>query len=316
MNVQESMALALEVQESQIVGAVFANGALSSRIETEIAPDQGDIVPTLSVVLGELMKKAHSDCSSLGVAVSGWFDPVSGIWKASHPQRRWQNLDIKDRISKLFGGDLHLVRLGEAVALAEKKFGRAIGLNDYFSLYLGWDDVFGGQVADAQLDPIIRGPFGHTPVSVGSDDTCACAMRGTLSAMFSVASLLRKYDPSVTDWTSARNMLHAFIRDVGANSDSASSVVKLSAAQLLHAIAGLVSGESYLSHFQIPPTIIVGGVSEQLVQLLVREACEFHKSALPFALETGHLGLDAPLVGAGVATTDATGGLSGRYAIS
>jgi glucokinase len=195
----ERPVLALDLGGTQLRSAlVLTDGRLVARrsVATPRAAAETVLaacVNTLSVTLGQPSAGAAGRPRALGVSAPGPLDPFSGVlldppnldhslWDFPLAARLREALDLPVAIAL----DVH------AAALAEGRFGAAVGLTDYVYLTIS-TGVGGAVVTDGRL---MRGPdgvageLGHLMIDIDGPP-CGCGARGHLEAISSGTGIAR-----------------------------------------------------------------------------------------------------------------------------
>lgn len=246
----------------------------------------------------------------IGLAVDGWLDVNSGIWKTSHPRGLWINIDVVQTLQSRLGAEVRCFRLGDAVAMAEQRFGLGKEVPSFLSLYVSQDDVNGGLVVDGTSEQILRGSLGHLIVDPQATKACRCGVVGSLSAFCSGSGLADLYksslEPNAVPEDSVQELVDALAREGRSGLEPATNVFKVAGQKLAEAVVGLITGRLTLGVFRLPARSVVIGAAFDGVASLLAKYAQVSLASLGFPsvqVEIGALGGNAPLIGAALAAS-------------
>ena len=132
------------------------------------------------------------DVRSIGFAAAGIIDTTRGIITAAPNLPRWQNIYLRDILSKHFGKPVYLVNDASAAALGEHRAGAGRGLDNMLYLTIS-TGIGGGIVVNGELyegSDGAAGEVGHMIVQAGGPQ-CGCGKHGCLETLASGTAIAR-----------------------------------------------------------------------------------------------------------------------------
>ena len=131
--------------------------------------------------------------AALGVATAGWVDPYSGVVVyATQNLAGWTGTDLKKELVKAVGIPVAVENDANALAVAEKAFGRARHAGTFVCITLG-TGVGGGCYTDGRLHRgahFFANGLGHIQLDAAGPP-CTCGQTGCLEAYANAAALMR-----------------------------------------------------------------------------------------------------------------------------
>jgi len=184
-----------------------------TNIKSGIVSDDGELISSsvtatpakegAEAVLRQLKKTARAclaeagkreiTLSAMGVATAGWVDPNSGkVIYASGNLPGWTGTEISHELQSSVGLPIAVINDANALAVAERHFGAARGVDDFLCVTLG-TGVGGGIYLGGRLHQgrnFVANAVGHIQIE---DDglPCACGKRGCLEVYTNAAALAR-----------------------------------------------------------------------------------------------------------------------------
>jgi glucokinase len=191
--------LALDLGGTQLrTAVVLADGRLVARraaatpradAETVLAA----CVAALSVTLQQASAAGAERPRALGISAPGPLDPFAGVLlDPPNLDRSLWNFPLAARLGEALGMPVTIALDVHAAALAEGRFGAAVGLTDY--VYLTISTGVGGAVVTGGR--LMRGPdglageLGHLSIDIDGPP-CGCGARGHLEAIASGTGIAR-----------------------------------------------------------------------------------------------------------------------------
>jgi predicted NBD/HSP70 family sugar kinase/putative N-acetylmannosamine-6-phosphate epimerase len=147
--------------------------------------------------IAELCMRAGGDAgaapAALGIATAGWVDPQSGVVVyATENLPGWTGTDLKKELVDAVHIPVAVENDANALAVAEKAFGRARHANTFVCITLG-TGVGGGCYTHGRLHRgahFFANGLGHIQLDA-SGPLCTCGQRGCLETYTNAAALMR-----------------------------------------------------------------------------------------------------------------------------
>jgi len=183
----EAAIVRLSGREREIVGGV---------VKVDQGKSKREIVARALQCAGEAVRRSgvrERDIRGTGISTPG---PVD--WKAKRigevPNMRWADVNLEEEF-RSFGGALFVEKDADASALAELRFGRGRGTDDFIVLYLGSGTgagiIIGGAIYRGFSGT--AGEIGHQTIAYWRDALeCACGGRGCVEVYASGPTLLEQ----------------------------------------------------------------------------------------------------------------------------
>lgn len=176
-------AIAVDVGGTKLAVALVEPDGRLAWSATEATPGDGDGEHLWSVVEG--MVAAAAAAGRPVVCGAGCGGPMTPGGAAVSPLHipAWRGFPLRDRLARLTGLPTAVDNDAKALALAEGRFGAAVGVRDYISMVVS-TGVGGGIVVDGRLlegRTGNAGHVGHLIVNPGGRP-CRCGARGCLEA--------------------------------------------------------------------------------------------------------------------------------------
>lgn len=179
-------------------GLVSRSGRLllDSRTPTPASAGRDGLLSHLKRVASEVIewsrRSGHSP-SALGVATAGWVNPDTGrVAYATNNLPGWTGTQIAEELTASVGLQVSVENDANALAIAEKHFGAARGMQHFVCLTLG-TGVGGGCYVRGALNRgahFFANAVGHIVIQADGLP-CTCGQRGCLEAYANAAALLR-----------------------------------------------------------------------------------------------------------------------------
>ncbi len=192
-------AIGLDLEpESLVVTGLGLNGEALYR--KALRPETRGITGMEELLVAEA-RKAIGFCSSegrgallgVGAGIAGLVDARTGKVLFCPGLPGWENVDLGDLLHKELGTDIIVDDGVRCMALAEKRYGSARGLDTFLYIYIGLG-VGSGIILDNRIyrgKNGVSGEFGH--ITVREDGPlCSCGNRGCLEAMTSTRAILAR----------------------------------------------------------------------------------------------------------------------------
>ncbi len=179
-------------------GLVTGQGALldSAVRPTPARAGAPALLQSLCEVVEERLKQARQrglEPVGLGLATAGWVDPTSGrVIYASENLPGWTGAEPGRILAEAGGLPVTVINDGNALAVAEHRFGSARGVDDFLCLTLG-TGIGGGIYLGGRLHQgahFMANALGHLCIEPGGRP-CTCGRRGCVEMYANAAALLR-----------------------------------------------------------------------------------------------------------------------------
>ncbi len=169
---------------------------LDSKTPTPASAGREGLLEHLKRVALEILESSHRagySPAALGVATAGWVDPDTGrVAYATDNLPGWTGTQIAEELTASIGLPVSVENDANALAIAEKHFGAARGLQHFVCLTLG-TGVGGGCYVRGTLNRgahFFANAIGHIVIQADGLP-CTCGQRGCLEAYCNAAALLR-----------------------------------------------------------------------------------------------------------------------------
>jgi predicted NBD/HSP70 family sugar kinase len=300
--VESAVVVALEVNVDSLAAALVGFGGSVQRLvrvdrpRTHVTVDA--IVSDLAEVAAPIVAEAESDGSlvGIGLAVAGIVRRSDGLVRMA-PNLGWRDAPLGARLSAALRTRVALAAANEADlgGLAEHRRGAAVGADEV--IYVMGEVGVGGNVIVGGL-PLVgaagyAGEIGHMTVNpVGTP--CGCGSSGCWETEIGERAMLLRAGRSPSG---GRAAIDELIAAAGAGEPEA-------LASLEHVARWLGIGLVSLINVFNPTLVVLGGVFERIHPLIGTELDAVLDRRVPRASRElvrvvgGHLGADAPLLGA------------------
>lgn len=196
--VDPRLALGLDIGGSSVKVGLISFGADDPPVTRATGirplPPDRELGATLDRVMslaGELIAQ-YGAVTSVGVALPGIFDPISGSATVlpNFPSE-WIAIPIRERFEDQLGQRVHLVNDAKAFAFAEARMGAGVGKRAVACVALG-TGVGGGIVIDGELwsGQGTAGELGHITVELAGP-LCGCGNLGCVEAFAGADAIAR-----------------------------------------------------------------------------------------------------------------------------
>ncbi len=200
--------------------------------------------------------------TALGVATAGWVDPLTGrVVYATDNLPGWTGTPIADELQAAIGLPVAVENDANALAIAERHFGRGRDVDDFVCITLG-TGVGGGCYIAGRLNRgahFFANALGHIPIQHGGLP-CTCGRKGCLEVYANAAALLRY---AGQEFATAEDV----IRAANSGENIARRALRTYAAHLGTGIVSIV-------HLLDPSVVVLSGGIAQDNPLLVSELNE------------------------------------------
>jgi N-acetylglucosamine repressor len=180
LNCQFACSIGVKIERRRVLAArVDLGGVITERAESPIEdpPDPGDTLDKIADLIDPLV---NGRILGIGVCVSGFVDPASGINLYS-PILRWENVRILDALSPRFNVSIRVENDVNALALAECWYGAGYNYQHFVCITvgegIGSGVVIGGDVYRGAYGG--AGELGHITIDPNGP-VCRCRERGCL----------------------------------------------------------------------------------------------------------------------------------------
>jgi len=205
--------------------------------------------------------RARGRLIGVGVGVAGVIDAREGTVFYCPSLPGWENIPLAARLQQRLEADILVDDAVRCIALAEKRYGVAVGLNTFLYIYIG-RGVGAGIVLDNRFyrgNGGLAGEFGHITVKE-QGPLCNCGNRGCLEALVSQDAILRSINEmiasgvySVLNQSASRILALQDIEEAAAAGDKLAIMV-------VHKVAESIgTGVADLVNIFDPGVVILGG---------------------------------------------------------
>jgi len=179
-------------------GVVSAAGELVAKGTRDTPAHAGRevLLENLRLAAGEaaaLAREAGIECAALGIATAGWVDARTGrVAYATDNLPGWTGTPIAQELAAASGLPVAVENDANALAVAERHFGLARGIDDFACVTLG-TGVGGGCYVGGRLNRgahFFANALGHIPIEM-EGAACTCGRRGCLEQYANAAALVR-----------------------------------------------------------------------------------------------------------------------------
>lgn len=179
---EPSPTVALDIGGTKLAAAhVDAAGRVSGRRSVP-TPARGGPEPMWQAVCELLDPLARSGHAAIGVGCGGPMEP-GGASVSPLNIPAWREFPLRDRLAERYGSTIAIDNDAKALALAEGRWGAAVGERDYLAMVVstgvGGGIVLNGRLLDGAASN--AGHIGHVIVEPEGRE-CACGGRGCLEA--------------------------------------------------------------------------------------------------------------------------------------
>jgi len=129
----------------------------------------------------------------IGIAMGGHLDPATGISHQYLFAKNWYSVPIRDMVGQKCGLPVFLIKDSNAAALGDACFGKAVGVSDFLSVWMG-SGLGLGIFIDGRNYAGAAGYAGELGHTRGGDSgrLCYCGRRGCLESSCSEAYALER----------------------------------------------------------------------------------------------------------------------------
>ena len=293
------------------IDAVFSDscGNISKRELKETHASEGPNAVIKRIV--DAVKAVSSDnkIAAVGIGAAGIIDVETGLITTSPNLPGWRNIKLKQILERELGVQVFVDNDATVAALAEHKFGIAVGCDHFVCVTLG-TGIGGGIVTNGQIYRGISGgagEIGHMTIDINGP-MCGCGRKGCWEALASGTAIEREAKAKIAEGVKTSIPRYA----KGSDGRISAKAVYLAAqdgdklaGELIERLGFYVGvGLANLINIFNPQLVVIsGGVSRMGEMLLeparktVRERA-FELSAKAARVEVSSLGYDAGPLGA------------------
>ncbi len=285
-------------------GVVSSEGrlALEGACSTPWSAGRDGLLAHLRQVATERLSAARGaglSPSAVGVATAGWVNPQLGrVVYATGNLPGWTGTEIGRELEAALGLPVAVENDANALAVGERRFGSARGVDNFVTITLG-TGVGGGCYIGGRLNRgahFFANALGHIPVEPNGLP-CTCGLRGCLEAYTNAAALLRYAGDA--RFGSAEAVIRASVGgDAGAR-----KAIQTQARHLATGIAAIVQ-------LLDPELIVLSGGLVQANPVLIQELLPALRERLTvwderrLAVRVSELGYHAGVLGAAAVALD------------
>ncbi|WP_316831161.1 ROK family protein [Pedobacter aquatilis] len=204
---------------------------------------------------------AHGDFLGIGLGMPGFTDAVKGInYTFLQPG---DGSTLQEYLTRQLSLPVFIENDSYLVALAELKFGIAMGLKDVLVVNIGWGTGL-GMIINGQLyrgSSGFAGEFSHIPLS-DSNNLCSCGKRGCLEVNTSLKVMAERAEQALAE--GAESSMKTLFRDDSKLAgehflDAAAQYDPLAISILSKSAFDLGKGLATLIHIMNPECIVLSG---------------------------------------------------------
>jgi len=292
LNCEHASCIGIKIERTRVLAArVDLAGAITARAEAPISTPP-DPVQALSTVAGLADRLDEGNLLGIGVCVSGFVEPVSGVNLFS-PILQWEHVDVKAALAS-YAEDVsvHVENDVNALSLAESWYGAGKSFKHFVCVTVG-EGIGSGVVIGGEL---YKGAFGgagelgHITIDPNGP-VCRCRERGCLEVYASDQFLIAEASRL------GFGTLHAITEAARAGSEEGRAAFRQMGVNL-----GI--GTKNLVNLLNPEAIILGGERMEDADLFMEafreEVCRhsFPAEAAQLQIVPATLGSDGFLIGA------------------
>ncbi len=263
-------------------------------------PLAGKLACRIREAVSEAIKTVADPPTAAVAAVDGLLDSSSRVLRRSLPRARWEDVDLAATLEEAVGVASTVVRVGEAGALAERAYGAARGLDDFFYLFVDDTDLHGAVIAHGRLKPVVRGSFGQVVVAADSERRSDAGAKGALAAFSSINGMLE----------TRQGLGGVSPTAIGASIQDLRDAVGVRAVEeggryMAEALMGAADGTIFAGLMALPCDVVLVGSRDQWLrdQLLAGVTMHLKERISPIEVHAAKFGDVAMLLGAGAVGT-------------
>ena len=192
LNCEHASCIGIKIERTRVLAArVDLAGSITERADVPIA-DPPDPDKTLGEVARMARQMTEGNILGLGVCVSGFVDPVSGVNLFS-PILQWENVAVRSILEAKLDLPIHVENDVNALSLAECWYGAGKAYKHFVCVTvgegIGSGVVIGGELYKGAFGG--AGEFGHITIDPNGP-VCRCRERGCLEVYASDQYLLEE----------------------------------------------------------------------------------------------------------------------------
>ncbi len=245
------MAVALDLGGTNLrLGVVEKSGEVIHWTKEHTPGNRESILQSIQTLVGDgldFCASARRDVAGIGISTGGQVDFRRGvIVSATSLIPNWSNVPLREILEGRFNLPVFADNDGNCFAVAEKRFGKGKGLNNFIGLVLG-TGIGGGIYVDGKL---LRGAnnlaaeIGHVSVDANGPE-CSCGGRGCIELFASGSGIARwaSENPLVRHLVDSKGEFTSrFIGEASRAGDpSATAILNAAGERLGVAMAGMVN---------------------------------------------------------------------------
>ena len=320
---RELPTIGIDIGGTKVLGGVVdaAGRVLARRLHPTPGTDVAEVERVIALVVEELAEEVggHHEVAAVGIGAAGFVDTDRSRVRFS-PHLAWRDEPLRDAVQARVGLPVVVDNDANAAALAEVRFGAALGHREVLCLTLG-TGIGGALVLDGRVlrgANGMAGEFGHMQVVPGGH-RCECGNRGCWEQYASGNALVRDARELIR---AASPVAHRLRELVGGDAGLVTGPVVTEAAregdplavELFHDMGGWLGvGLAGMAAAFDPSCVVVGGgVSDAGEILLAPARAAFSRNLVGRGhrrepdIVAAALGGDAGLIGAAAMARPAT----------
>jgi len=252
---------------------------------------------------------SDSEIAAVGIGAAGIIDVKTGLITFSPNLPGWRNIKLKDILERELGVKTFVDNDATVAALAEHKFGIAVGCDHVVYVSVG-TGIGGGIITNGQIYRGIcgsAGEIGHMIIDINGP-LCGCGNKGCWEALASGTALEREAKAKIAE--GVKTSIPKYAKESG-NKITAKGIYLAAqdgdrlAKELIEQLGYYLGvGLANLVNIFNPQLVVIGGGVSRMGEMLLEPArktireCAFELSAKAARVEISSLGYDAGPLGA------------------
>jgi len=308
--------LVVDLGGTKIITAIVSNqGSIIAREYCLTLADKGPqpVINRIFSTIDRLLDAEGTDISrldSISIASAGVIDVSHGIITISPNLPGWNNIPLRDTVSKKYGVKTFLLNDASAAALGEYQFGAGKGIKNLIYLTVS-TGIGGGIIVDGKLYSGVSGSageIGHMIIDVNGPE-CNCGSAGCLEVLASGTAVAREAIRRINNGekSSLTEIMSGKIEDITAAEVEVAAARGDSLAQEIIQQAATYLGIGMVNLVNIfnPEMIIIGGGLAKMGERLLAPARKvvmeraFTLPAGEVSIVPAQLGDNAGIIGGG-----------------
>ena len=275
--------LAIDLGGTKIIAALISNkGQVTAREYHLTLADEGpqSVIKRILSAIDHLLDLSNIEPSrldSISIAAAGAINSEKGLVTSSPNLPGWDNVPLRDTVSRKYKVNTLLINDANAAALGEHHFGAGKGINNLILLTLG-TGIGGGIIIDGKLysgSQGSAGEIGHMTIDVNGP-RCNCGNTGCLEVLASGTAVAKEAVRRIRqgEGSSLTGIVEGKIENITAETVSiaAQGGDSLASEVITQAATHLGTGLVNLVNIFNPEMIIVGGGMAKMGDLLLNPA--------------------------------------------